>query len=418
MRERMPESIDIKSFYEAHPYPPFQDDMDLHASGARRVVGSPVDWFHVYFPRRTFTEDLDILIAGCGMLQTGLLGLSARRAKFTAIDVSSVAVEAARETCRKYSMDNVDVRELPIEQVADMGKDFDLIYCTGVLHHVESPLAGLRALRSALRPEGAMNIMVYGRYGRFGLEMTQEMLRRAGVSANGEGIEKTRRWLNVLPEGHPARDAVEGFRDLSDDAGIADLLLNPRERSYTVPEIYDWLNQADLQLQRFFYGSRYRPRCTTLRDKSLLAQAERLPLPDQHSVAEMIRCSLRKHQFVACRRDRPIESTQVDFSGDRWLDYIPVLNPGVRVSDTQSKGVAAELYWPTYEAQDTRVRLDEGSYCLYQAIDGRRSVKAIVDGVRRGEPFDQWSGKAKQLLGSLWDLDFILLRTSEAYPSS
>ena len=412
----MPELADIKGFYEAHPYPPFQEDMDLHASGARRVVGSPSDWFHLYFPRRAFTENLDILIAGCGMLQVGLLGLSARRARFTAIDVSRVAIEAARRTCRKYSMDHVDVREMPIEEVGKLGKKFDLIFCTGVLHHLESPLVGLKALRSVLRPEGAMNVMVYGHYGRFGLEMMQEMLRRAGVKASDEGIDKTRRWLDILPDGHPARDAVAGFRDLSDSAGIADLLLNPRERSYTVPEVYDWLDRADLRLQRFFYRSRYLPSRTRLRDTSLPARAEWLPAEQQHAVAEMIRCSLRKHHFVACCGDRPRESTRIDFSGDQCLDYVPIVNPGVRTNDHPPDGVAAELYWPTYEAQDMRLRLDAASYRLYQAVDGRRTVRTIIETAGFDEGCEKSVRRTKGLFSALWDSDFILFQTLKAYP--
>lgn len=412
----MPELADIKGFYEAHPYPPFQEDMDLHAAGVRRVVGSPKDWFHLYFPRRAFTEDLDILIAGCGMLQVGLLGLSARRARFTAIDVSRVAIEAARRTCEKYSMDHVDVRELPIEDVGELGRSFDLIFCTGVLHHLESPLIGLKALRSVLRPEGAMNLMVYGHYGRFGLEMMQELLRCAGVKATSEGIDKTRRWLDILPDGHPARDAVAGFRDLSDSAGMADLLLNPRERSYTVPDIYRWLDRADLRLQRFFYRSRYLPSRTRLRDTSLPARAEWLPAKQQHAVAEMIRCSLRKHHFVACRRDRPPESTRIDFGGDQWLDYVPIPNPGVRIADYPPEGVAAELFWPTYEAQDMRLRLDAASYRLYQSVDGRRTVRTIVDAASRGDKWQELMQRAKILFSTLWDSDFILFHTLGAYP--
>ena len=52
---------------------------------------------------------------------------------------------------------------------------FDFIRCTGVLHHMEDPLAGLRALAQVLHEDGLMGVMVYGRYARTGVREGQRM---------------------------------------------------------------------------------------------------------------------------------------------------------------------------------------------------------------------------------------------------
>ena len=57
---------------------------------------------------------------------------------------------------QQYNLTNLEARQLPIEQAAALGRTFDLIVCTGVLHHLADPDAGLRALRSVLKPDGVM----------------------------------------------------------------------------------------------------------------------------------------------------------------------------------------------------------------------------------------------------------------------
>ena len=65
--------------------------------------------------------------------------------------------------------------------MGDLNESFDQIICTGVLHHLAEPDAGLSALRGVLNPdEGAMHVMVYAPYGRTGIYMLQEFCRRIG----------------------------------------------------------------------------------------------------------------------------------------------------------------------------------------------------------------------------------------------
>ncbi len=40
-------------------------------------------------------------------------------------------------------------------------ESFDLVYSLGVLHHLEDPLAGVRALAKLVRPGGELRLYVY-----------------------------------------------------------------------------------------------------------------------------------------------------------------------------------------------------------------------------------------------------------------
>ena len=160
--------------------------------------------YHLFWPARPYREDQSILIAGCGTSQAAKHALRWPAAQVTGIDFSATSVRSTEELKRKYNLNNLQVRQLPIERVGDLNMSFDQIICTGVLHHLAEPDAGLSALRGVLKPDGgAMHLMVYAPYGRTGIYMLQEFCRRIGIHANDEEIRDLIATLTALPPGHP-----------------------------------------------------------------------------------------------------------------------------------------------------------------------------------------------------------------------
>ena len=101
-----------------------------------------------------------ILIAGCGTSQAAKHALRWPQAQVTGIDFSATSVRRTEDLKRKYNLKNLLVRKLAIERLSELETSFDQVVCTGVLHHLEDPDAGLAALRSVLKPDGAMHLMV------------------------------------------------------------------------------------------------------------------------------------------------------------------------------------------------------------------------------------------------------------------
>ena len=131
----------------------------------------------------------EILIAGCGTSQAARYALREPDARITAIDISDTSLRHTRDLQRKYNLENLELHQLPIERVREIGRSFDLVVCTGVLHHLPDPDHGLCALRDVLRPSGAMRLMVYARYGRAGIYMMQEYCRLLEISASARIYE-------------------------------------------------------------------------------------------------------------------------------------------------------------------------------------------------------------------------------------
>lgn len=112
------------------------------------------DW---YFegPERIRWEGLRVLDAGCGMGRWLHFAREAG-AEMVGMDVSpAIDVATAREG-EGVDFVQADLRFPPFPPAS-----FDLVYCLGVLHHLEEPLAGVRALAKLVRPGGELRFYVY-----------------------------------------------------------------------------------------------------------------------------------------------------------------------------------------------------------------------------------------------------------------
>ncbi|MGH8848770.1 MAG: hypothetical protein ACREXQ_16220, partial [Polaromonas sp.] len=103
---------------------------------------------------------------------------------------------------------------------------------------------GFRALRSVLKDDGAIGLMVYATTGRTGVYQLQALMRLVNGEQNDDQrkIANTRDLLASLPPSNWFMRGEDLHHDhKAGDAGIYDLLLHSQDRSYTVGELFDWL---------------------------------------------------------------------------------------------------------------------------------------------------------------------------------
>src|ERR1700688_2951012 len=150
----------IRAFYESHPYPApvasLERRLDRYRDPERRRAQSLLLW-----PLQNPRHDRSILVAGCGTSQAARHALMEPEARVIAIDLSETSLRHTRDLQRKHDIRNLQLHQLAIERIGELGETFDQIVCTGVLHHLSDPDVGLRALRDVLTPDGAMHVMVY-----------------------------------------------------------------------------------------------------------------------------------------------------------------------------------------------------------------------------------------------------------------
>ena len=394
----------IRAFYESHPYPApvatLEQRLDRYRDPQRRRAQSLLLW-----PLEKPRPDRSILIAGCGTSQAARHALMQPDAQVTAIDLSETSLRHTRELQKKHNIRNLHLHRLAIERIGELGQTFDQIVCTGVLHHLSDPDAGLRALRDVLARDGAIQIMVYAPYGRAGIAMMQDYCRLLGIGVGDEDLRDLGQTVQALPVDHPIAAVVKRAKDFTQPNALADALLNPQDRAYSVPQIYDWLERCGLQFGRWYEQAAYLPQCGAIEDAPHGARLSALPPPAQHAAVELLRGTMDRHSFVAYRDDREREAQPIS-SGERCLaGFVPVRLPWtLTVKDRAPRGVAAVLINPKHTYPDLALFIDAAQERLLTAIDGERSVGEILDSASETVSDEQ----GRQFFARLWEHDLIV----------
>jgi SAM-dependent methyltransferase len=394
----------VSAFYEAHPYPPPADDLQAYRKlwdDKRRRADA-----HLFWPDEPYRDDRSILVAGCGTNQAAHYAVRWPRAQVVGIDLSAKSIAFTQGLKRRYALANLEVRQLAVERAAELGQRFEHVVCTGVLHHLPDPDAGLRALHDVLEPNGALNVMVYAPYGRAGVYMLQDYCRRLGLGDTAAEIRDLAASLKALPPDHPLAPLLRNSPDFADKAGLADALLHPQDRSYSVPQLMDFLSRAGLAFRRWVRQAPYLPWCGALASSPHQSRLLGLTAEAQYAAIELFRGTMVRHGVVAYRNDRPAQGARVAFDGESWLGYVPIRLPDtLAVRDRLPKGAAAVLINRNHTFTDLYLPIDARQERLLAAADGERTIEEICR--EQGE-----RSLARDFFQQLWRWDQVVFNTS------
>lgn len=404
-------AAEVQDFYERYPYPRPIDSLEKYRRLGQDRQKRRAD-YHLFWPVRAFREDLSILIAGCGTSQAAKHAMRWPAAQVVGIDFSATSVRCTEELKRKYKLNNLQIYQLPIERVSDLKTTFDQIICTGVLHHLADPDAGLSALRQVLKPDGAMHLMVYAPYGRAGIYMMQEFCRRIGIHANDGEIRDLIAALATIPPGHPLENLLNESPDFLQEAALADALLNPQDRSYSVPQLFDFIGKAGLTFGRWIKQAPYTPHCGVLATIPQASRLKELSIAEQYAAVELFRGTMIRHSVVVYRNDSR-DPQQVTFAGDAWLGYVPLRMPDtICVQERLPPGAAGVLINQTHAYRDLIMPIDVTEKCLFDAVDGNRSIADIVENVWPSSQTKSQLDIARTFFENLWWYDQVVFDSS------
>jgi SAM-dependent methyltransferase len=401
----------VQGFYEQHPYPPpsaldgyrrrWEDD------GRRRAD------FHLHFPETACRGGLQVLVAGCGTSQAARHALRRPDSQVVGIDVSAASLGHTAALKRKHGLTNLEFARLPIERAGELGRSFDLIICTGVLHHLPDPAEGLAALRGVLAPSGAIHLMVYGAYGRAGVAMLQEYCRRLGVGTTDQEIRDLAFTLAALPRSHPLARLLAESPDFQSKDALADALLNPQERAFSVPQLLDLIESEGLRFGRWVRQAPYLPQCSGLAATPHAGRLAALPLKEQYAALELFRGTMLRHSLVAYRDDAPGDGCFPRFEGEEWLTYVPIRLPEtVCLRERLPAGAAAILVNQGHEYHDLFLPIDSEQLRLYEAIDGKTAITGLLERVAGKKEAPGLYERACRFYRQLWFYDQVVFDAS------
>ncbi len=363
----------LQQLYEAFPYPRVVSGIDDFKAGRRQPIWNPKTGFSLFFPEQSMRDDLDILVAGCGTNMMPVLGAYMPNARVVGVDISEASLSISAQQCSEHGIDNVEHHRLPLEEVAGLGREFDFVCCTGVLHHLADPAAGLRALGGVTRPGGAIMAMVYARYGRHGIYMLQELATMLGLAIDEVSATKVQSLLALLPEGHPFRLVYREVGCKISVEEVMDMVLNPRDRSYRVEDVRALIEDAGLKFHRWLGNAPYRPEMTALGRAGLMPEVDALGPWEQACAAELALGNLIKHSFVVTHPGR--RSATELFEGDAIMEAYPSLCAHLRVEQDGANLVLSNEGHPV--RIETVAPVAELA-TLLKACDGTRTVGQLA----------------------------------------
>ncbi|HSB73122.1 MAG TPA: methyltransferase [Candidatus Methylomirabilis sp.] len=370
----------VRELYEAFPFP----SRDPATESPTAVPVSPTDILgkvnhHGFGGRRDFTKGFRGLVAGGGTGDAAIFLAAQLReadAEVVCLDLSEASLAIARRRAALRGLEQ-RVRWVPgsILDVARLGLGrFDYISCLGVLHHLADPDGGLRALEDVLAEDGAMGLMVYGRYGRLDIYAMQDLMRlinrdEPDLPAQVANLKAALRGLspvNLLLRGR-SREQIEAL--IANEGNLVDTFLHAQDRAYTVPELYRFVEAAGLSVVNFTNFGRvvrleYEPDLY-LADATLRARLAARPAPERQAIAELLHGHMFLHTLYAARPGRAAASF-------RDPDMVPffLTVPGAEAAE-RLRGRGA-----------VRVRLSSRVAVAVAPSPAALACLALVDGVR------------------------------------
>jgi len=116
---------------------------------------------------------------------------------------------------------------------------FDYINSVGVLHHLDRPEQGLKALAERLAPEGLLHLFLYADGGRWEIHRVQKALALLQAGPSAEGLRLGRALFQNLPAHNRLRLHHQNrwALDTAADSNFADMYLHPQETSYNLASL-------------------------------------------------------------------------------------------------------------------------------------------------------------------------------------
>ncbi len=227
----------VQNQYEENPYPRWIT-----------MYSIPLPHDDMIFEEKSRNLPYKILIAGCG---TGrhAIGTAARHpnAKITAIDLSRASLAYGLRKARECGVaDRINFVHADILSMKDWPEQFDIVECSGVLHHMEDPFLGWKTLNEKLKTNGCFKVGLYSESARQPVVQARNLIAAKGYSPTIEGIRTCRNDIIAMRADDPMRQYFLSSRDFYTTSLLRDFIFHVQEHRMTLNQIKGMMDELGL----------------------------------------------------------------------------------------------------------------------------------------------------------------------------
>ncbi|MDC1507689.1 tetratricopeptide repeat protein [Oceanospirillaceae bacterium] len=245
-------SSKVRDQYEESPYPKW---IDLGLILSPAPIAKVVKALKVRLADHKIfeVEAPAILIAGCGTGQHSIdTAARFKNAKVLAIDLSLSSLAYAQRKTEALGVQNLEYMQADLLDLGQLNKTFDIIESSGVLHHMEKPMAGWKVLVSCLKVGGLMKIGLYSELARQHIVKMREEIQQLNTETDHIGMKRFRN--GVIRSKSPHHQLIISSPDFHSMGSLRDLLFHVQEHRFTIPQIQHCLTKLGLKFCGFEVG--------------------------------------------------------------------------------------------------------------------------------------------------------------------
>ncbi len=219
---------EVTEFYDVAPFPNYRDNDD-RSTIVERGNKNP-------FSRRLkqfVGLNKSFLEVGSGTSQLSNYLAIGTNNKVFAFDPTLTSLKLGCEFARRNEIDNVTFVNADLfEDVLNPGV-FDIVWCSGVLHHTKDPSGGFDIISRYAKPGGIVIVGLYNWYGRF-----RTHIRRFFYRIFGE------RYLMIFD---PVLRNADANSQEKIRSWIRDQYIHPVESCHSFDEVLDWFERNSIE---------------------------------------------------------------------------------------------------------------------------------------------------------------------------
>ena len=249
----------VRAQYEVNPYPRWTALSSLDPTPFKKHFAG----LFSHLPKALLDAiplENNVLVAGGGSGKHPLWLASVFSGHHvTAVDLSKTSLAyAIRKKAELQLAQDVQFGQADILRLGEAfdAASFDIIECSGVLHHMDDPMAGWKVLTGLLMPGGLMKIGLYSEMARVQVTAMRDKIAAEGIPATDDGIRSLRAYVKT----HIDEESLHWIPEVTDFYAMSacrDLLFHVQEHQFTLPKIEQALETLGLEFLGFEGGSAF-----------------------------------------------------------------------------------------------------------------------------------------------------------------